>query len=92
MGVSWGALTLTIASVFYYFASIFIKLTKRQSSLKIFYIVIEMTANFSFLMTYSSDDFYTLLFSLPLWGCSLSAYNSIPNIIAEQVTYSEFQI
>lgn len=85
VGISWGAVALLFSALAGFLTEILIPKLMNYFSSKWIFIVTQSISSVTLLILYNTDAFYSVFLILPLCGISFGTFNTIPEIMTEEI-------
>lgn len=85
LGISWGAAALIFFALTAFLTEIFINNLSKSLSNKRLFIVTQTISSVTLLALLNADDFYSVFLTLPLCGIAFGTFNTVPELIADEI-------
>lgn len=85
LGTSWGSVALMFSALTAFLTEIFINNLSKYLSNKRLFIITQTMSSITLLVMYDADDFYCAFLALPICGVAFGTFNTVPELIAEEI-------
>ena len=88
LGISWGSVALLFSALTGFLTEIFIEKLKKFFTNKQLFIITQAISSITLLILYNTDAFYSVFLILPLCGIAFGTFNTIPELMTEELEVS----